>query len=39
MIKGIRLALENNSIILFKSEKVILIKTILEENILTTVNI
>ena len=39
MIKGIQLAVENNSIILFKSEKVILIKTIIEENILTTVNI
>lgn len=39
MIKGIQLAVENNSIIRFKSEKVILIKTIIEENTLTTVNI
>lgn len=39
MIKGIQLAVEKNSIIRFKSEKVILIKTIIEENTLTTVNI
>ena len=38
-MKGIQLAVENNSIIWFKSEKDILIKTIIEENILTTVNI